>query len=143
MIANRRARQSATAGVADTGASAIYFSADAPVTHVDTTEPVVVVGTSTGQRQQSVATAQHQIPDLPDAFLRTGHVMPGFQQTIIGIGPICDARFTVTFLEDAVVVHDDAKRVILSGCRDPKVPPALWYFNLLPDPDAVPVPTAT
>ena len=125
MIANRRARQSATAGVADTGASAIYFLADAPVTHVDTTEPVVVVGTSTGQRQQSVATAQHQIPDLPDAFLRTGHVMPGFQQTIIGIGPICDARFSVTFLEDAVVVHDDAKCVFLSGCCDLDVPPAL------------------
>ena len=69
--------------------------------------------------------------------------MPGFQQTIIGIGPICDARFTVTFLEDAVVVHDDAKRVILSGCRDPKVPPALWYFNLLPAPEAVPVTAAT
>ena len=69
--------------------------------------------------------------------------MPGFQQTLIGIGPICDAGFTMTFSEDAVVVHDDAKLVILSGCRDPKVPPALWYFNLLPALESVPVPAAT
>ena len=49
----------------------------------------------------------------------------------------------MTFSEDAVIVHDDAKHVILSGYRDPKVPPALWYFNLLPAPKAVPVPVAT
>ena len=113
IIANRSACRSATARVTDTGASAIYFSADAPVTHVDTTAPAVAVGTATGQRQKSVATAQHQIPDLPNAFPQTGHVMPGFQQTLIGIGPICNAGFTVTFSEDAVIVHDDAKRVIL------------------------------
>ena len=69
--------------------------------------------------------------------------MQGFQQMLIGIGPICYAGFTVTFSEDAVIVHDDAKPVILSGYRDPKVPPALWYFNLLPAPKAVPVPVAT
>ena len=112
-------------GVADTGASAIYFSEDAPVTHVDNTAPAVAVGTATGQRQQSVVTAQHQIPDLPNAFLQTGHVMPGLQQTLIGIGPIYDAGFMVTFSEDEVVVHDAAKRVILSGLRDPEVSPAL------------------
>ena len=40
-------------------------------------------------------------------------------------------------------MHDNAKRVILSGCRDSEVPPALWYFNLLPAPKSVPVPAAT
>ena len=79
IIANRHARRAATSGVADTGASAIYFSVDAPVTHVDLMAPAVAVGTATGQRQQYIATAQHQIPDLPDAFPRTRHVMPGFQ----------------------------------------------------------------
>ena len=125
IIANRRARRAAISGVADTGASAIYLSEDAPVTHVDTTMPAGDVGKATGQSQQSIANAQHQIPDLPDSFLRTGHVMPGFQQTLIGIGPICDTGFMVTFSEDEVVVHDAAKRVILSGLRDPEVSPAL------------------
>ena len=69
--------------------------------------------------------------------------MPGFQEMLIGIGPICDTGFTVTFSEDKVVVHDAAKRVILSGWRDPEVPPALWHFNLLPYPEDVPVPVAT
>ena len=113
------------------------------MTHVNTTAPAVALGTATGQRQKSIATAQHQIPDLPDVFLRTGHVMLGFQQTLIGIGPICDAGFTVTFSEDEVVVHDAAKHVILSGCRDPEVPPALWYFKLLPAPQDKPLPAAT
>ena len=50
--------------------------------------------------------------------------MPGFQQMLIGIGPICDAGFTVTFSEDEVVVHDTAKRVILSGWRHLRVTPS-------------------
>ena len=79
IIANRGALRAATLGVADTGASAIYFSEDAPVNHVDTTAPALAVDTATAQRQQSIATAQHQISNLPDAFTRTGYVMPGFQ----------------------------------------------------------------
>ena len=69
--------------------------------------------------------------------------MPGFQQTLIGIGPICDAGFTVTFSADDVVVHDADKRAILSGWRNPEEPPALWYFNLLPSLSEVPVPATT
>ena len=69
--------------------------------------------------------------------------MLGFLQTLMGIGLICDAGFTVMFSEDKVVVHDATKCVILSGWRDPEVPPALWYFNLLPAPQDVPVPAAT
>ena len=60
--------------------------------------------------------------------------MPGFQQTLIGIVPICDAGFTVTFSEDEVVVHDAAKGIILSGCRDPEPSIANWadtYERLL------------
>ena len=97
------------------------------------------MGTATGQRQLSVTTAEHQIPNLPDAFPRTGHVMPGFQQTLIGIGPICDAGCTVTFSANDVVVHDADKRAILSGTRNPEEPPALWHFSLLPSPSEIPI----
>ena len=69
--------------------------------------------------------------------------MPGLQQTLIGIGPICNAGFTVTFSEDKVVVQDAVKRVILPGCREPEVPPDFWYFNLLLAPQDVPVSAAT
>ena len=69
--------------------------------------------------------------------------MPGLQQMLICIGLICDVGFTVTFSEDKVVVHDAANRVILPGCCDPEVPPDLWYFNLLLDPQDVPVLAAT
>ena len=69
--------------------------------------------------------------------------MLGFLQTLMGIGLICDAGFTVMFSEDKVVVHDATKCVILSGWRDPEVPPALLHFNLLLSPQDVPVPAAT
>ena len=138
-LANRRARRSSTSAVADTGASGIYYSADAPVTDVDPTAPVVVVGTATEEPQLPTATAQHQIPNLPDAFPRTGHVMPGFQRTLIGIGPICDAGFTVTFSDESVIVQDNAKRTVLSGWRNPKEPPALWYFSLLASTEDTPL----
>ena len=46
-------------------------------------------------------------------------------------------------MEDKVVVQDAVKRVILSGCREPEVPPDFWYFNLLLAPQDVPVSAAT
>jgi hypothetical protein len=39
--------------------------------------------------------------------------MPGFKQTLIGIEPICDTGFTVTFSREAVVVRDYNDRHIL------------------------------
>ena len=68
--------------------------------------------------------------------------MPGFQQTLIGIGPICDSGCTVTFSADNAI-HDADKRAILSGSRNPDESPALWHFNLLPSPSEVPFQTTT
>ena len=69
--------------------------------------------------------------------------MPDFTESLIGIGPICDKGFKVTFSAEDVIVQDTQKRVVLSGWRNPKEPPALWHFNLLPSPADVPQPTAT
>ncbi|KAL7531028.1 hypothetical protein ACHAXR_003813, partial [Thalassiosira sp. AJA248-18] len=114
-IANRRARKAAT-GVADTGATSIYFTPDAPVTEYDPTAPAIAVGTASGQRQLSSATAKHCIPDLPANFPRLGHVMPGFKQTL----------------------ND---REVLSGWRALDEPGKLWHFNLLPEGEEIPTET--
>ena len=138
-FANRRARR-ATTGVADTGATSFYFAADAPMTKVNPDAPTIAVGTALGQRHHSSATAQLRIPDLPADFPRTGHVMPGFQQTLIGIGPICDAGYTVHFSDVDVIVRDKAHRAVLSGWRATDGA-KLWHFNLLPEGDEYPTET--
>ena len=120
-----------TSAVADSGATSIYFAKDAPVTDIDPSSPTIVVGTATGQQQTSSATAKHRIPHLPEEFPRTGHIMPSFSQTLVGIGPICDAGFAVTFSKEDVVVHDKTGRDILTGWRKP-TGARLWRFSLLP-----------
>ncbi|KAL7525219.1 hypothetical protein ACHAXR_001556, partial [Thalassiosira sp. AJA248-18] len=139
-IANRRARKAAT-GVADTGASSIYFAPDTPVLEYNPSAPAIAVGTASGQRQLSSATAKHCIPNLPADFPRSGHVMPGFQQTLVGIGPICDAGFTVHFSDVDVIVRDKNGREVLSGWRALDEPAKLWHFNLLPEGEEIPTET--
>ena len=63
--------------------------------------------------------------------------MPGFRQTLIGIGPICDAGFTVHFSDVDVIVRDKDGRDVLSGWRALDTG-KLWHFNLLPEGDEIP-----
>ncbi len=72
----------------DTDAAGIYFSPNAPVTSKDLAASAVVIGTTMGQHQTSTPTSKHYIPGLPAEFPMEGHIMPGFAQTLMGIGPI-------------------------------------------------------
>ena len=58
--------------------------------------------------------------------------MPGFNHTLLGVGPIYDADCTVTFSKEDVVVRDATNRTILNGWREEKAP-YLWRITLLPD----------
>ena len=86
----------------DTGATGIYFEPTAPACDVNPQAPYIAVGTATGHVQRSTATAKLALSQLPSKFPRTGHVMPGFKHTLIGVGPICDANFSVLFNQDSV-----------------------------------------
>ena len=66
--------------------------------------------------------------------------MPEFQETLLGIGPICDAGYTVIFLDSDVIIQDKKGNAILSGWRDPEGA-KLWYFNLLPEEEELPTPS--
>ena len=127
----------ADTAILDSGATGFYFSADAPVTDINTNGPAILVGTASGQRHSSTITAAHQLPDLPADFPRTGHVMKGFRDTLLGLGPICDAGCTVTFDDKAVTIKDREGRTVLSGWRDDDGP-RLWHINLRPSPDKLP-----
>ena len=116
----------------DSGASGLYFALNAPVINTNPVAPEIAVGTATGQIQKSTATGQLALPNLPTTFPTTGHKMPGFSHTLLGVGPICDADCTVTFRKDSVVVRDATNRFILTGWIEAQAP-YLWRIALIPD----------
>ena len=86
----------------------------------------------TGQVQRSTATGQLALPNLSNYFPRTCHIIPGFNHTLLGVGPICNANCTLTFICDAVVVRGATNRAILTEWRKEQAP-YLWRIALLPE----------
>jgi hypothetical protein len=99
-------------GVADTGASGIYFSKHAPVNHHSTSAPSICVGIANGTIACSLASAQLKLMNLPPSA-RQGHIMSSFTRTLVGIAPLCDANLTVIFTKHDVKAYDQVGASIL------------------------------
>ena len=99
--------------------------------NIDRSAPKVTVGTATGKTQSSAGTGELNIPKLPYDFPVTGHIMPGFKNTLMGVGPLCDADCTVTFTREAVIVRDKQRSPVLTGWRE-QSGPRLWRIALQP-----------
>ena len=110
--------QKSNTGIFDSGASDIYLYPDAPNTNFTRKSTPITVGTVTGENQQYYGTATFNLPHLPSNFPQTGHVMHGFKHMLIGIGPLCDAKFTTPFSTDTVIVRDLRGTEILAGWRE-------------------------
>ena len=119
-------------GIVDSGATDIYFSADAPIVNVNLLAPKVTVGTTTGQSQQFTGTAELNFPKLPSGFPVTRHIIPGFSHTLIVVVPLCDADCTVTFTRAAVIVRDTRFMPVLTGWRK-NLGPRLCRISLQPN----------
>ena len=115
----------------DSGASGLYFAKDSPVSNVDRSAPQIRVGTASGQIQHSSARATLTMPQLPEYFPKTGHVMPEFKHSLMGLGSICDANCTVLFSKAAVTIFDPQGKPLLQGWRD-RHGAKLWRFALRP-----------
>ena len=81
----------------DSGATHIYIAPNAPYEKMDTTGKHIRVGTANGQVENSIAMATLPIPQVKSDFPTKGYTMPTFTNTLIGVGPICDADCTVVF----------------------------------------------
>ena len=57
--------------------------------------------------------------------------MPSFTNTLIGVGPICDADCTFIFTKKDVTVLSPKSKAIITGWREKKLP-RLWSFALKP-----------
>ena len=131
--------------IVDSGATDIYIKPSAPIAHLDSSAPPVRVGTASGQPLTSSGDCKLALPQIPAHLPSTGHVMPGFQHSLLGIAPFCDKDCRVEFTKHTVVIYDPDGKPMLSGWReiDDCGNPKLWRVSLLPDEaDLPPVATA-
>ena len=119
-------------GIVDSGATHMYIAPNAPYEKMDKTEKPIRVGTSNGQVASSTATATPSIPQVNADFPTNGYIMRTFTNTLIGVGPICDANCTLVFKKEDVTVLSPQGKPILQGWREDKLP-CLRRFTLIPD----------
>ena len=114
------------------GATHIYIVPNEPHGPLDTSADTVKVGTANGQVERSAEQSTLPIPQLAADFPKTGYIMPSFTNTLIGVGPICDANCTVMFHKNDVTVLSPESKPIIKGWREKQLP-RLWRFPLKPN----------
>ena len=102
-------------GLVDSGSTHIYIAPNAPYEKMDTTGKNIRVGTANGQVANSTTMATLPIPQVKEYFLTKGYIMPTFTNTLIGVGPICDADCTVVFKKEDVTVLSPKVEPSLQG----------------------------
>ena len=63
--------------------------------------------------------------------------MPVFQENLLGMGPMFDANYMVTFTNHAVSIYIPTGTPIITGWSEAEGP-RLWRISLLPNPEYVP-----
>ena len=79
------------------GATHLYIAPAAPHGPPDKNAATIKVDTVNGHVEKSSAKATLPMPELTADFPTTGYIMPSFTNTLIGVGPICDAKCTFVF----------------------------------------------
>ena len=104
-------------GIVDSGATHLYIPPNAPHVPPDTSAATIKVGTYNGQVETSAAKDTLPITKLAADFPTTGYTITSFTNTLIGVGPICDANCTVVFKKKDVTVLSPEGKTILTGWR--------------------------
>ena len=116
----------------DSSATHLYIAPTAPHRPPDTSAATIKVGTDNGQVETSAEKAALPIPQLAADFPTTGYIIQSFTNTLIGVGPICDANCTVIFKKKDVTLLSPEGKPIIRGLREKKLP-RLWRFDLKPN----------
>ena len=114
------------------GSSNKFLTIKAPKQRFDKNAPTVRVGTADGTPQVSSASCDLALPHLPADFPKSGHVMPGFTENLVGIGVMCDVGYIVIFSASVVTIYNQHDTLVIHGWRNQNVP-QLWCMLLLPD----------
>ena len=117
-------------GIVDSGSIYIYISPESPFQNSNPDAPKVCVGMANVHIVQSSATSNLPIHQLIKAFPANGNIMSSLNHTLVGLGPIFYANFTVRFSQTDATVFSREKKSILAGWSDP-TGSKLWRFALL------------
>ena len=98
--------------ILDSGASGVYLTLAALYTDINRSAPPVNVCTASGTHYSSSASCNQNLHTLPT---RGGHIIPGFQHNLVGIGPLCDRGCKVIYDKHAVHVLYETYKVLLKG----------------------------
>ena len=77
------------------------------------------------------------LPTHPTKHLYKGNILPAFDNSLVGIGPFCDADYKVLFSKDTVTVFEPTGETILTGWREIHGA-QLWRSSTRPEVDALP-----
>ena len=119
--------------IVGSGAIGYFFTKEAPKKNVDPTAPHIRVGTESVQPMMSAGTFDIVIPQLPSDVPTAGHVIPGFQGDLVGVGSMCDSNCTVTFSKHVVNIYSPTGTPIIK-CWCETGGPCLWRMSLLTNP---------
>jgi hypothetical protein len=116
-------------GIAGSGSNGHCFVPDAPVANYNPKALTVGVCAAIGHPERLVASATPaSATALPPSAL-SGHVMPNFPHTLIGLGLFANQDCTIVFTQTTVTVYHPDGHPILSGWRD-ETGLHLWHFPL-------------
>ena len=115
--------------ILDLEATHLYIVPTVPHGPLDTSAATIKVRMANGKIETSATKSTLPIPQLAADFPTTGYIMPSFTNTLIGVGPICDANCNVVFKKKDVTVLLPEVTPILQGWREKKLP-RLWSFAL-------------
>ncbi len=120
-------------GIANSGSSSFYFSRGAPVANYNPRAPIVSITVANGCPKHSIAsTTLASVPTLPSSTM-SGHVMPSFPHTLIGLGPFANQGCKIVFDKTSVTFYHPDCHPILNKWRDINGL-HLWQFPLTAPP---------
>jgi hypothetical protein len=116
-------------GITYSGSNGYYFAPNALVANYNPQALTIGVHMANGCPERSVASATlASATALPPAAL-SGHIMPNFPHTLIGLGSFANQDCTIVFTQTAVSVYHPDSHPILSGWQD-ETGLHLWHFPL-------------
>jgi hypothetical protein len=105
-------------GIVNFGSSSFYFSCGTPIANYNPRAPTVSVTVANGCPKHSVASATlASVPALPSSTM-SGHAMPSFPHTLIGVGPFANQGCKIFFNKTLVTVYHPDGHPILNGWQD-------------------------
>jgi hypothetical protein len=92
-------------GIANSGSHGHYFTPNAPVTNYNPQAPTIGVRVANGHPKRLVARATLALATAQPPAALSGHVMPNFPHTLIGLGPFANQDCTIIFTQTTVIVY--------------------------------------